>query len=257
MTMQSIELKKAEAQAAQLCLTILTDAGLIGENLVTKLRDAQQAILACLPKMYAACNQVEKETGKNMFRVSEAVVQMFSRAKWADHDAMMTRVEALLVAFVEEVKEEAPAVEEKVEGLAPVACAHTPQLVAMAKDSKAGLEVRITKLSNALNTLSEEDLEQFMIVSPLVAVAYGLIDGRYASHTDLTIAPGFQSRSVALDVCGPDHVVKTRREVLETALMSSKEAHSKLSEFLAKEPVETTTELKPSAAWLAQQERGE
>lgn len=251
--MQSIELKKAEAQAAQLCLTILTDAGLIGENLVTKLRDAQQAILACLPKMYAACNQVEKETGKNMFRVSEAVVQMFSRAKWADHDAMMTRVEALLVAFVEE----APAVEEKVEGLAPVACAHTPQLVAMAKDSKAGLEVRITKLSNALNTLSEEDLEQFLIVSPLVAVAYGLIDGRYASHTDLTIAPGFQSRSVALDVCGPDHVVKTRREVLTEALESSKEAHSKLSEFLAKEPVETTPELKPSAAWLAQQERGE
>lgn len=102
--MQSIELIQAEAKAADLCLTILTDAGLIGENLVTKLRDAQQAILACLPKMYAACNVVEKETGKNMYRVAEVVVQMFSRAKWADHDAMMTRVEALLVAFVEAAK---------------------------------------------------------------------------------------------------------------------------------------------------------
>ncbi|MGL4352079.1 MAG: hypothetical protein ACRDC7_10915 [Aeromonas veronii] len=102
---------QAQAQAANLCLTVLTDAGLIGDNLVTKLPAARAAIMACLPKMYAACRQVEAETGKNMHRVHIAVMQMYGRAKWADHDKMMDAVEAGLRALIveEEAKvEEAP-----------------------------------------------------------------------------------------------------------------------------------------------------
>lgn len=150
--------------------------------------------------------------------------------------------------------EAAPVVVEQVDP-APVFVQQTPELLAMARDSKQGLEVRITKLSNALSTLSEEDLERFLIVSPLVAVAYGLIDGRYASHTDLAIAPGFQTEREALEVAGPNHVVKTRRDVLTEALMSSKEAHSKMTEWLAQAPAPVTQELKPSNAWLQQQAR--
>ena len=100
---------KAKAAAAQLCLDILAANGLIGEELVTKLAAARAAILESLPKMYAACNAIEKQTGKNMFQVCEVVVQVYARAKWVDHDAMMTKVEALLVAFVEEAKAKAEA----------------------------------------------------------------------------------------------------------------------------------------------------
>lgn len=103
----TITIEKAQSQAAELCLTILTDAGLIGDNLITKLPAARDAILECLPKMYAVCRQVEGETGKNMYLVSKAVVQMFGRGKWADHNEMMGRVEAAFRALiVEEVEVE-------------------------------------------------------------------------------------------------------------------------------------------------------
>ncbi|MGL4755940.1 MAG: hypothetical protein ACRCXB_26580 [Aeromonadaceae bacterium] len=221
-------LTQAQATAAKLCLKILTDAGLIGENLVTKLRDAQQAIGECLPKMYAACREVENDTGKNMFLVSEVVVQMFSRAKWADHDAMMNRVESGFRAMVEEaLKVQAVQVE-----VAPATVDRSAELVAMARNTKEGLEARITKLTEAMSTMDKGLLNEFLIVGQLGCVAYGLIDGRYASHSDITIAPGFQTEQEALAVCGPYHLVKVRAEVLQEALSASMVGLAKMNEFL-------------------------
>ncbi|QIZ02652.1 hypothetical protein AhyVDH1_047 [Aeromonas phage AhyVDH1] len=269
---------QAQAKAASLCLDILTASQLIGDDLVSKLPAARDAILEALPKAYAAINAVAVDTGEDVSKVRNAISSMYGRSKWADHDAMMDMVQGALesmVADAQKVVAVAPVepstamgdatyremeqgLKEEIEAIEPVAEAvanYNPAIVAMAKDSKQGLEVRITKLGNALNTLSEADLEQFLIVSPLVAVAYGLIDGRYSSHTDLTIAPGFQTEQEALEVCGPNHVVKTRREALTEALMSSKEAYSKLREYLSKEPVAVAPVLKVSHEWERQQLR--
>lgn len=265
---------QAQATAASLCLDILTASQLIGDDLVSKLPAARAAILEALPKAYAAINAVEADTGEDLSKVRDTISNLYGRSKWADHDNMMDMVQGAMESMVADAQKVAlepstamgdatyremeQALKEEIEALEPVAEAvanYNPAIVAMAKDSKQGLEVRITKLGNALNTLSEADLEQFLIVSPLVAVAYGLIDGRYSSHTDLTIAPGFQTEQEALEVCGPNHVVKTRREALTEALMSSKEAYSKLREYLSKEPVAVAPVLKVSHEWERQQLR--
>ncbi|MGL4755240.1 MAG: hypothetical protein ACRCXB_23010 [Aeromonadaceae bacterium] len=102
--MNSIELIQAQAQAAKQCIAILTEAQLIGSELVSKLPAARAAILSSLPKLYAVCKEVERTTGKNMYRVSSAICNMYARAKWADHDKMMDAVEADLVAFVSEAE---------------------------------------------------------------------------------------------------------------------------------------------------------
>lgn len=93
-------LTKAQAKAAQLCLDILTKAGLIGDELITKLPAAREAILEALPKAYSSIREVEEDAGVNLDTVRNAVCQMYGRNKWADHDAMMDTVEGLLKGFV-------------------------------------------------------------------------------------------------------------------------------------------------------------
>ncbi|MGL5215834.1 MAG: hypothetical protein ACRC8R_11960 [Aeromonas hydrophila] len=93
-------LTKAQAKAAQLCLDILTKAGLIGDELITKLPAAREAILEALPKAYSSIREVEEDAGVNLDTVRNSVCQMYGRNKWADHDAMMDTVEGLLNGFV-------------------------------------------------------------------------------------------------------------------------------------------------------------
>ncbi|AWH14547.1 hypothetical protein [Aeromonas phage 13AhydR10PP] len=96
---------KAQAEAAQQCLTILRDAGLIGDNLLTKLADTRTAILEVLGKMYQVCNKGEEATGESLERVRNTITQLYGRAKWTDHDAMMDMVEGALEHFIQEAKE--------------------------------------------------------------------------------------------------------------------------------------------------------
>lgn len=97
----------AQASTAQNVLTMLSDARLIGPHKHTKLTEARQAILEVLPKLYAELNRMEKVTGKNMFRVSEAVTNMYGRASWVSHNDMMSLLEGTLEAFIGEYTEEA------------------------------------------------------------------------------------------------------------------------------------------------------
>lgn len=137
------------------------------------------------------------------------------------------------------------AVTEQPTALPMVAAEHTHDRVWMAKDSKKGLELRITKLSNALNTLDPQTLNEFLIISPAMSVAFGVTDGRYTSHTDLSSAPGFQTELEALEAGGPSHVVKgrkeaikTRKEAIKDSIGSDQEALDRINHFLASQGAE-------------------
>lgn len=95
-------LVSAQGTAAQTVITLLTEARLIGSNKHTKLNAARESILEVLPKLYAELNRIEQVTRKNMYNVVMAVSNMHGRAKWADHDNMMSILEAALEGFIAE-----------------------------------------------------------------------------------------------------------------------------------------------------------
>lgn len=223
----TITIEQAQSQAAEICLTILTDAGLIGENLITKLPAARAAILEALPKMYAACRQVEGDTRKNMFLVSEVVSQMFGRAKWADHDKMMDAVEAGLKALVLEAQEE---VLETQEAEASEAMEET------VRNGVEGMTVRINTLTQFLHhEASPEHLEEYLITSELGTVAFTpepSSETAFAPHPDLRYAPGFKREFAAMEMAGQTYKVTKRRDAIQEVIDSTRQALAQCEKWL-------------------------
>lgn len=116
MSNSTYTLVSAQGIAAQSMLNMLHDAKLIGDDQHTKLNAARESILEVLPKLYAELNRMGKVTGRSMVNVKMAVMQMYGRSRWADHNQMMAILEAALERFVEEYnEEEAPSAPAKVE----------------------------------------------------------------------------------------------------------------------------------------------
>lgn len=110
----------AQGTAAQSILTMLADARLIGSDKHTKLNEARNAILEVLPKLYAELNRMEKATRKNLWNVYRAIMKMYGRARWADHNQMMSILESTLEAYIEDAMAEVIAEEEAVEAVEAV-----------------------------------------------------------------------------------------------------------------------------------------
>ncbi|APU00439.1 hypothetical protein [Aeromonas phage 3] len=230
-------LTKAQSQAAQECLTILTDAKLIGSDLLTKLTECRETILAALPKMYQSINAVEASTGENLDKVRNAVTNMYGRAKWADHDAMMNMVEGALESFIQEhmeaVGEQEAAIDE------PVKAELNEQTTELAHTTIEGMTKRIAQLQTALETSAPGHLANFVISHENKLVAYFWKEGVWAPSQDIMSVHGYSSIEDARDdaiACvrarGHKVVICQRGEVVHHILMSSQAVIDQCSSYL-------------------------
>ncbi|MGL4355679.1 MAG: hypothetical protein ACRCTP_17740 [Aeromonas popoffii] len=224
---------RAQANAAQLCLTILRDAGLIGPNKLTKLGETRAAILEVLGKMYQVCNEGEEFTGECLERVRNTVTQLYGRAKWADHNAMMDMVEGAFERFIQEHMETVAEAEATV---TETATSTADQAMAV-KDVQAiatGLEQRIGYLTDRLNCMPSEELAETVITGKLGCVAFEFHEelGIWQAAPDLTLAKGFSDAAQAIEVCPFGKVCLTRKEAIADALRSSHHALMNMNAYL-------------------------
>lgn len=224
---------RAQANAAQLCLTILADAGLIGSNKLTKLGDTRAAILEVLGKMYKVCNEGEEFTGECLERVRNTVTQLYGRAKWADHNAMMDMVEG---AFEHYIQQHMETVAEEENTITESATSTMDQAMAV-EDVQAitkGLEERISYLTDRLNCMASEELEETIITGKLGCVAFEFSDdlGIWQAAPDLTLAKGFSDAAQAIEVCPFGKACITRKEAIVDALKSSQTALGHMKHYL-------------------------
>lgn len=97
---------------------------------------------------------------------------------------------------------------------------------------KEGLIMRITQFARALE--HGTNLDDFVIVSPLMAVAYtpSLEGGHLRPGADIANAKGFSSRSEAECWAPEGTKVASRRVALQSNLVSSQEALARINEAL-------------------------
>ncbi|AWH15026.1 hypothetical protein [Aeromonas phage 85AhydR10PP] len=217
---------KAQAEAAQQCLTILRDAGLIGDNLLTKLADTRTAILEVLGKMYQVCNKGEEATGESLERVRNTVTQLYGRAKWADHDAMMDMVEGALEHFIKEAKETT---------IEPTKVELTEEIKTVASNAIKGLTIRVAELTKEIEEMPEELGKEWLIVSALGTIAYEPFQGGLRPALRMEKALGFKGMLDAYAAAPHDVQVATRIDALKAVLHSSQEALSKIQEAMGGE----------------------
>lgn len=217
---------KAQAQAAQQCLTILRDAGLIGTDLLTKLADTRAAILEVLGKMYQVCNKGEEETGESLECVRNTITQLYGRAKWADHDAMMDMVEGALEHFIKEAKETT---------IEPTKVELTEEIRTVADNAMKGLTVRVAELTKEIAEMPEELGKEWLIMSALGIVAYEPFQGALRPALHMGKAIGFKGLLDAHAIAPMGSNVVQRIDALKSVLHHSQEALTKIQEAMGVE----------------------
>ncbi|APU00775.1 hypothetical protein [Aeromonas phage Asp37] len=244
-------LTKAQSQAAQECLTILTDAKLIGSDLLTKMAECRTAILETLPKAYQSINAVEESTGENLDKVRNAVTNMYGRGKWADHDAMMNMVEGALESFIQEHMETVGEAE-----AATTEQSLTEKAVALAHSTIEGMTKRIVELHTALETTEPGTLNSFVISHESKLVTYQWVEGVWRPARDIFNMPLYSSieatREDAIDCVrsrGHRVVICQLSEVVHAILMNSQMMIDQCSTFLSQQREPIVSEL-----WQAQQD---
>lgn len=241
---------RAQANAAQLCLTILRDAGLIGDNLLTKLADTRTAILEVLGKMYQVCNEGEEFTGESLELVRNTVTQLYGRAKWADHDAMMDMVEGAFEHFIQEHAETVAEQEDQT-----TKQTLTEKALELAHNTIEGMTKRIVEFHTALETCAPGTLSNFVISHPSKLVTYQWVEGVWGPAKDIFNMPTYSSieaaRNDALDCVrarGHKVVICQLSEVVHHILMNSQQMIDQCSLFISQQQEPVVSEL-----WAAQQ----